>query len=121
KPKVFNDYAEAIAAGFKPKELRLDALTESAVGSTLRAVNRQKWALSLDSIKMPDGLPAVTLPNKAGAAPRGYKMLQVTPGRVLQVHEELFPTVDALVRPSQLPHILSQAAAFVKHNLLVLD
>ena len=121
KPKVFNDYAEAIAAGFKPKELRLDMLTESAVGSTLRAVNRSKWATSLESITLPDGLKAVVPPTKAGTAPRGYRMVQVTPGRLLPIHEELAPTVEALTHPSQFPRILSQSAAFVKHNLLVLD
>lgn len=127
KAKVFNDYAEAIAAGFKPKELRLDNLTESAVNSMLRVVNRKKWSQSLGEIKMPNGEPVttdlLTDPNKPGQriAPRGYKPVQVSPGDLVAVHEDLAPTVSALTSESMIPKLLTHGAAFLKHNILVFD
>lgn len=121
KAKVFNDYAEAIAAGFKPRELRLDILTESAVNSTLRVVNRRKWADSLGEIEMPDGQPAVAPAKENGSAPRGYKPVQVSPGNLVNIHEDLAPTVQAMTADSAIPKLLSHGGAFLKHNILVFD
>lgn len=120
KAKVFNDYAEAIAAGFKPKELRLDLLTESAVNSMLKSVNRQRWATSLGEIEV-QGKPLVTEAKENGSAPDGYRMVQVSPGRLLPVLEDIAPTIEALTRDSLIPKILSQATATIKHNILVFD
>jgi hypothetical protein len=121
KSKVFKDYAEAIASGFKPKELRLDLLTESAVNSALKVVNRAKWATSLGDIQMPNGEPAVVSPKANGSAPRGYRNIQVSPGKLIAVHEELAPTIEALTGSSMVPKVISTGGAFIKHNMLVFD
>lgn len=147
KQKVFNDYAEAIAAGFKPKELRLDKLTESAVLASLKAVNRARWVESLGQLKMPDGNPVVTemITNKrtlnnedlkvddagnvispsgvsktSSQAPDGYKPVLIGNERYA-VHEDVAPTVDALTAMSRIPSIIPKFSAFIKHNILVWD
>jgi hypothetical protein len=120
KAKVFNDYAEAIAAGFKPKELRLDVLTESAVNSMLKTVNRNEWANSLGDIKVGDQSAVAPL-KENGSPPDGYTLVQVSPGKNLAILNDLAPTVKALTAESAVPKFLSNAASTVKHNILVFD
>lgn len=132
KAKVFNDYIEAIEAGYEPKELRLNKLTESATLSQLRAANRAKWASALGEAKMPDGKPVMGEPvvkesvdstgkkKTSVQAPEGYKMVQVG-GQMVPIHEEMAPLIKRLTEASHFPEILSKAGAFVKHNILVFD
>lgn len=128
KPKVFNDYAEAIAAGYEPKELRLDKLTQSAVLSSLRAVNRRAWVESLHGLTAPDGLPVardmetVTRGGKTfQRVPQGYRLTSVGPGNAIPIHEGLSSTIQSLSSPSIFPKVLSNLAAGIKHNILVFD
>lgn len=121
KQKVFDSYADAIAADYKPRTLRLDDLTQSAVLNTMRKVNRKEWVQSLGNMTMPDGSPVVVPMAPGTQAPTGYKSIQVEPGILTAVHEEVAPLVRALTTPSAFPKILSQFTSSVKHNKLAFD
>lgn len=134
KPKVFNDYAESIAAGYKPKTLDLADLTQSAVLNTMRKVNRRAWVSALREMNMPDERPVIqdseiiTRPDGEGGikqagirAPSGYRLLQIEPGSMVAVHADAYPLVSKLVDTSHFPEILSKTAGSIKHNILAFD
>ena len=132
--KVFNDYAEAIGAGYKPKDLRLSKLTESAVLNGMRLVNRQAWAEGLGAFTLPDGSPAVKPMDRVPAMdsdgnqtyrlrpPEGYKQINLgNGGSVIAVHEDVAPLMKALTKESGFPTALSKLSSGIKHNMLVFD
>ena len=132
--KVFNDYAEAIGAGYKPKDLRLSKLTESAVLNGMRLVNRQAWAEGLGAFTLPDGSPAVKPMDRVPAMdsdgnqtyrlrpPQGYKQINLgNGGSVIAVHEDVAPLMEKLTQSSHFPRLLSQGSASIKHSMLAFD
>ena len=121
KPKSYNSPAEAILANESPKDLRLNKLTESAVLATMKAANKIKWQNSLENFSMPDGNPALKKIGADGKIPDGYRGVEIAPGRIVAIHEEMAPTIKALTSETSVPAIFSKAAAFLKHNTLVFD
>jgi len=124
--KVFNDYAEAIAAGFVPKELSLTSLTENVIQNGLRSVERRKWAESLKSVDAPSGKPLVgemeTHPVTGDKVlPKGYTQVEISPGNFKPVEENFASTIRALTTPSLVPRFIMNAWATVKHNKLAFD
>lgn len=133
RSKVFNDYADAIAAGFKPKDLRLSKLTESSVRNGIRLVNGQAWGEGLGELKAPDGTPiAKPMESVEGrksdgsivqrqVAPQGYLPVEISRGNTIAVHEDAASLVKKLTGTSEFSPIASNAAAFVKHNMVAFD
>jgi len=139
KAKVFPDYASAIEAGYKPKNLDIADLVEHRVRTGQRLVNRKLWAEGFKGIADPySGDPIMTdmvsrrIPRPDGtvdtqfSAPQGYVPKEIIPGvriAVRQGYSHLFNalTGTSQIRESAVGRAGMASAGWLKHRLLLLD
>lgn len=127
KQRVFDTYADAIEAGYKPKTLNVADLVEHRVRAGQRLINQRAWVQSLRGLPNPiDGKPVVTelltQPKGTKVPPRDYVAREVVPGTgMVAVHETFSPILDALTGRTVVPKVLSEVAGGVKHYMLLLD
>jgi hypothetical protein len=139
KAKVFPDYASAIEAGYKPKNLDIADLVEHRVRTGQRLVNRKLWAEGFKGIADPySGDPIMTdlvsrrIERPDGtvdtqfSAPQGYVPKEIIPGVRIAVRQGYSHLFNALTGTSQLRESAVgragiAASGFIKHRLLLLD
>lgn len=131
KQRTFNTYADAIEAGFKPKNFDSADLVQSRITMGERLVNRTKWSTALNGITDPaEGTPIVTSlvtqPKGTQVAPMGYQRMELMPGMSVAVHEGYVDLIDSLLAPSKvranpIGRTLLNTEAALKHGLLAAD
>lgn len=132
KQRTFDTYADAIAAGFKPKNFDVADLVQSRITMGERLVNRTQWSKSLSGIKDPaEGTPIVTSlvtqkPKGTQVAPIGYQRMELMPGMPVAVHEGYVDLIDSLLAPSKIRsnpvgRAVLNTEAMLKHGLLAAD
>jgi hypothetical protein len=122
KQRTFDTYAEALAAGYKPRTLDIADLVEHRITAGQRLINQQVFVEGLKATKSPlDNEPLVRDANSRGGAPRGYRIMEPFPGQRVAVHEAFYPLVRALTGESHVPAVLSKTAGLIKHGMLMFD
>ena len=139
KAKVFPDYASAIQAGYKPRNLDIADLVEHRVRSGQRLVNKKLWAegfkgvadpyssdpvmtdLITRKIQRPDGTTDTQF-----SAPQGYAVKEIIPGVRIAVRQGYGHLFNALtgtsqIRESAVGRAALTSAGWLKHKLLLLD
>lgn len=136
KQRVFESYADAIEAGYKPATLDSARLVNSRVAAGTKLVNRIQWGNALREVNDPtSNKPIVTdmvvQPKGTEVAPPGYRPNEIVPGVRVAVHEGYGPIFDALTGTSKLAElelkgipvgqIALNTGAAIKHGLLMFD
>lgn len=136
KQRAFDTYADAIAAGYKPKSLDASTLVDSRVSAGTKLVNRLNWGNALRDVLDPtSGKPIVTAlkkqPKGTEVPPAGYVTSEIIPGVRVAVHEGYNAIFDALKGKSVIAEgeiagvpvgqIALKGAGAIKHGLLAFD
>lgn len=131
KQRVFQTYADAIEAGYKPKSLDVADLIEHRVNVGTRLVNRKKWGDALRAIPDPtDGKPIVTdlitQPKGTQVTPAGYQQFEIMPGVRVAVHDNFARIFEALtgrskINTSTFGKLALEAEGALKHSILLFD
>ncbi len=139
KAKVFPDYASAIEAGYKPRNLDIADLVDHRVRTGQRLVNRKLWADGFRTIDDPyskepimTDMVARRIPRPDGtvdtqySAPQGYVAQEIIPGvrvAVRQGYVNLFKalTGTSQIRESAVGRAGLATSGWLKHQLLLLD
>lgn len=126
KNRVFQSYADAIEAGYRPKTLDIADLLEHRVRAGQRNINSRAWVQGMRAIDSPvSGTPLVTdmltQPNGAKVPPLGYETWTPVPGITVALNETIKPLVDTLTNDRGLPAWMMKPISFSKHILLAVD
>ncbi len=126
KNRVFESYADAIEAGYRPKTLDIADLLEHRVRAGQRNINSRAWIDGMRGIDSPvTSTPLVTdmltQPSGTKVPPLGYSTWSPVPGMTVALNETIKPLVDALTSENGLPSIITKPVAIWKHGLLAVD
>lgn len=136
KQRVFDTYAQAIEAGFKPKSLDSAVLVDSRVAAGTKLVNRLNWGNALRDIVDPTSdKPIVTSlirqPKGTEVPPLGYTVNEIIPGVRIAVHEGYESLFNALkghsvigeleVAGVPIGQLLLKTEGAIKHGILFID